>query len=173
MRIIISDTSCLIDLRKAALLAVFLRLPFEVLIPNTLFEDELLSFSVEEKRSLVKAGLRIVDLPGNKFRELAMSFAHSLGSAFTMALPSPWRRLILVASCSQETPGYERWQNAAKSRCTVFSGFVIGSSRAGWRRPGNYIPLSRNLRRTPQFGCRNVNWLHISGAIKPTNDREA
>lgn len=66
MRIIVSDTSCLIDLRKAALLAVFLRLPFEVLIPNTLFEDELLSFSVEEKRSLVKAGLKVVDLPGKQ-----------------------------------------------------------------------------------------------------------
>ena len=64
MRIIVSDTSCLIDLRKAALLAAFLRLPFEILIPNSLFEDELLSFSVEEKRTLVKAGLKVVDLPG-------------------------------------------------------------------------------------------------------------
>jgi hypothetical protein len=66
MRIIISDTSCLIDLGKAALLAEFLRLPFEVLIPNTLFADELLSFSVEEKRSLVEAGLKVVDLPGKQ-----------------------------------------------------------------------------------------------------------
>jgi len=64
MRIIVSDTSCLIDLRKAALLAAFLRLPFEILIPNTLFEDELLSFTAEEKRTLVKAGLKVVDLPG-------------------------------------------------------------------------------------------------------------
>jgi hypothetical protein len=53
MRIIISDTSCLIHLRKAALLAAFLRLPFEVLIPNTLFEDELLRFTADEKRALV------------------------------------------------------------------------------------------------------------------------
>ena len=64
MRIIISDTSCLIDLRKAALLAAFLRLPFEILIPNTLFEDELLSFTTDEKRALIKDGLKIVDLPG-------------------------------------------------------------------------------------------------------------
>jgi len=64
MRIIISDTSCLIDLRKAALLAAFLRLPYEILIPNTLFEDELLSFSSEEKRGLISAGLKVVDLPG-------------------------------------------------------------------------------------------------------------
>jgi len=64
MRIIISDTSCLIDLRKAALLAAFLRLPFEILIPNTLFEDELLSFTADEKRALIKDGLKIVDLLG-------------------------------------------------------------------------------------------------------------
>jgi hypothetical protein len=66
MRIIISDTSCLIDLRSADLLAPFLRLPFEFLIPNTLFEDELLSFSAEEKKSLVRAGLKVVDLPGKQ-----------------------------------------------------------------------------------------------------------
>jgi predicted nucleic acid-binding protein len=64
MRIIISDTSCLIDLRKAALLAGFLCLPFEILIPNTLFEDELLSFTSKEKKALLEAGLKVVDLPG-------------------------------------------------------------------------------------------------------------
>lgn len=64
MRIIISDTICLIDLRKAALLAAFLRLPFEILIPNTLFEDELLSFTADEKRALVRDGLKVVDLAG-------------------------------------------------------------------------------------------------------------
>jgi hypothetical protein len=66
MRIIISDTCCLIDLRKAALLEFFLHLPFEILIPNTLFEDELLSFNPEEKESLLKAGLKVIDLPGPK-----------------------------------------------------------------------------------------------------------
>jgi hypothetical protein len=64
MRIIISDTSCLIDLRKAALLAAFLRLPFEIVIPDTLFEDEPLSFSAEEARNLIAAGIKVVDLPG-------------------------------------------------------------------------------------------------------------
>lgn len=66
MRIIISDSSCLIDLRKASLLAVFLRLPFEILIPNTLFEDELLSFTDDEKTMLLRGGLKVVDLPGSR-----------------------------------------------------------------------------------------------------------
>ena len=43
LRVVISDSSCLIDLRKASLLPAFLRLPYELLIPNALFEDELLN----------------------------------------------------------------------------------------------------------------------------------
>jgi hypothetical protein len=59
MRIIVSDSSCLIDLKKASLLGVFLSLPYEILIPNTLFEDELLSFTAGEKRMLLQGGLRL------------------------------------------------------------------------------------------------------------------
>ncbi|MEQ1792968.1 MAG: hypothetical protein ABL970_02155 [Nitrospira sp.] len=63
MRIIVSDSSCLIDLRKASLLKTFLRLPYEILIPNTLFEEELLKFTIEEK-ALLSGGLKVMDLPG-------------------------------------------------------------------------------------------------------------
>jgi predicted nucleic acid-binding protein len=65
MRIVVSDSSCLIDMQKASLLDAFLRLPFEILIPNTLFADELQSFTAAEKTSLMGAGLRVVDLPGS------------------------------------------------------------------------------------------------------------
>jgi len=44
MRIIISDSSALIDLRKGEILELFLRLPFEFVIPDALLESELLSF---------------------------------------------------------------------------------------------------------------------------------
>ncbi len=63
MRIIVSDTSCLIDLRKASLLGAFVSLPYEFLIPNTLFEEELLRFTANDL-SLLSTGLNIVDLPG-------------------------------------------------------------------------------------------------------------
>lgn len=66
MRIIVSDSSCLIDLRKASLLEAFLRLPYEFLIPNTLFEEELLKFTVAQKKALVRGGLQVVDLPGER-----------------------------------------------------------------------------------------------------------
>jgi hypothetical protein len=66
MRIIVSDSSCLIDLRKASLLDLFLRLPYEILIPNTLFEEELVKFTQEQKESLVRGGLQVIDLPGER-----------------------------------------------------------------------------------------------------------
>lgn len=64
MRIVVSDSSCLIDLRKANLLEAFLRLPYEVLIPNTLFDGELLNFTPEQKHAMLSGGLRVVDIPG-------------------------------------------------------------------------------------------------------------
>ena len=54
MRIVVSDSSCLIDLRKASLLDTFLRLPYEFLIPNTLFEEELLKFTAAQKKALIR-----------------------------------------------------------------------------------------------------------------------
>lgn len=63
MRIVISDSSCLIDLRKAGLLAALLKLPYEFLIPDTLFEDELLQFSKSQKRTLLEGGLKVMELP--------------------------------------------------------------------------------------------------------------
>lgn len=64
MRIIVSDSSCLIDLRKASLLDVLLKLPYEILIPDILFEDELLKFTAQQKRTLLRGGMKVIDLPG-------------------------------------------------------------------------------------------------------------
>ena len=66
MRIVVSDSSCLIDLRKASLLDAFLRLPYEFLIPNTLFEEELLKFTAAQKRALIRGGLKVIDLSGER-----------------------------------------------------------------------------------------------------------
>jgi len=100
MRIIISDTSCLIDLRNAALLASFLRLPFEILIPNTLFEDELLSFTSAEKKSLVKVGLKVIDLPGPQVaraRDVVRAQPRlSVHDGFAFALAETHRGCILL-----------------------------------------------------------------------------
>ncbi|MGO9262128.1 MAG: hypothetical protein ACLQU1_38380 [Bryobacteraceae bacterium] len=66
MRIVVSDSSCLIDLRKVSMLDALLRLPYEFLIPNTLFEEELLKFTVAQKEALIRGGLKVVDLTGER-----------------------------------------------------------------------------------------------------------
>ncbi len=90
MRIVVSDSSCLIDLRKASLLDAFLNLPYEILIPNTLFEEELLKFSPAQKKALVRNGLKVMDLPGDsvlRAQEVARDLPHlSIHDAFAFAL---------------------------------------------------------------------------------------
>ena len=99
-RLVISDSSCLIDLRKASLLDAFLRLPYEFLIPDTLFEDELLSFSPTQKKSLVRGGLKVVELPAEgvlRARQIVREFAHlSVHDAFACALAESRPGCILL-----------------------------------------------------------------------------
>lgn len=66
MRIVVSDSSCIIDLRKVSLLDIFLKLPYEILIPDLLFEEELLKFTEAQKRALIKDGLKVIDMPGER-----------------------------------------------------------------------------------------------------------
>lgn len=85
-----SDSSCLIDLRKASLLAAFLSLPHEIIILDTLFEEELLKFSGAQKRALLKGGLKVVELPGEgvlRAQELTSRFpALSIHDCFAFVL---------------------------------------------------------------------------------------
>lgn len=104
LRVVISDSSCLIDLRKASLLDAFLRLPYELLIPNTLFEDELLKFTVAQKKALVRGGLKVVDLPGDRVlraRQIARDMPHlSINDGFAFALAESCRGCILLTGDS-------------------------------------------------------------------------
>jgi len=90
VQVVISDSSCLIDLRKTSLLDAFVRLPYELLIPNTLFEEELLQFSATQKKALVRGGLKVVDLPGEsvmRARQVAREMPHlSIHDGFAYAL---------------------------------------------------------------------------------------
>jgi hypothetical protein len=65
MRVIVSDTSALIDLRKGSLVEALLRLPYQVLVPDLLFEDELLGLPPAEKRAMRRQGLQVVPVPGD------------------------------------------------------------------------------------------------------------
>ena len=105
VQVVISDSSCLIDLRKASLLDAFLRLPYELLIPNTLFEEELLRFSAGQKKALLRGGLKIVDLPGERVlraREIARDLPHlSVHDGFACALAESRPGCILLTGDRQ------------------------------------------------------------------------
>src|SRR5262249_52369529 len=100
MRIVVSDSSCLIDLRKASLLDAFLDLPYEILIPDTLFADELVKFTAAQKKALVRAGLKVIELPGEgvlRAQEVVRDFPYlSVHDAFAFALAERHPGCILL-----------------------------------------------------------------------------
>jgi len=76
MRIIVNDTSCLIDLRKAGLLQATLLLPFQLQVALPLIHSELKDFSRVEFEDLQARGLTVVDLPPERVQR-ALSFRAS------------------------------------------------------------------------------------------------
>jgi hypothetical protein len=70
-------------------------LPYEFLIPNTLFEEELLKFTDAQKKSLIQSGLKVMDLPGERvlraqevLRKIPQLSVHD-GFAFALAESHP------------------------------------------------------------------------------------
>ena len=57
IHLIVSDTSCLIDLHKVRLLQVMLKLPYRFIVPPPVRRSEMLDLSDREWRSLEHAGL--------------------------------------------------------------------------------------------------------------------
>lgn len=103
MRIIISDTSCLIDLRKADLLAATLALAgFRVQVALPLARDELSSFAPDDWERLTDQGLEIVDLEARLVaRALELKRAYrrlSAYDAFSLALAGDEEGAILLTS---------------------------------------------------------------------------
>ena len=70
MRIIVSDTSCFIDLQKGGILPLIFRLPFRFIMPTELYEYELLSFDEKEKQYLKALGLELSDLDGDQMKRV-------------------------------------------------------------------------------------------------------
>lgn len=100
MRLIVSDSSCLIDLRKASLLEAFLDLPYEVLIPDALFEEELVRFTPAQKELLLRGGLKVVELPATsvlRARAVVGEYPQlSIHDAFAFALAESCEDCMLL-----------------------------------------------------------------------------
>ena len=109
MRTVVSDTTCMIDLRKVALLEALLRLPYTFVMPDTLFEDEWLSLTDDDKASLRDLGLGVRSLSGelvqraggyfNRHARLklndcfALTLAEDIGDCVLLTGDGPLRRV--------------------------------------------------------------------------------
>ena len=69
----------MIDLMKAALLEEMLSLPYDFVMPGTLFNDEWLSLDDETKGRLRALGLEIRDLPGPSVQRAQSYFNENRG----------------------------------------------------------------------------------------------
>ena len=66
MRVVISDSSVLIDLAKARLIENTLALPYEFVIPDVIFADELIDLRHYKKEQLLELGFKIGSLKGEE-----------------------------------------------------------------------------------------------------------
>ncbi len=101
MRTLVSDGCCLNDLGKASLVDAFLKLPYEILIPNTLFEGDLLTFTAAQKQALIREGMKVIDLPGEsvlRARQVVRDTPQlPIHDGFTFALAERSAGCILLA----------------------------------------------------------------------------
>ena len=90
MLVIVSDSSVLIDLAKARIIKSALGLPYEFVVPDVMFADELLDLGSYTREDLLVAGLKVSGLDGDGVA-VAFGFAErylalSNNDAFALAL---------------------------------------------------------------------------------------
>lgn len=96
MQILVSDTSVLIDIERASLTARLFELPYEFIVPDLLYETELLDWMGPE---LVELGLRVEELkPHEIARAIELKRHKSMLStpdvfAFCLAAERGWTLL--------------------------------------------------------------------------------
>jgi hypothetical protein len=104
LRVLVSDTSVIIDLERGALLQDVFRLPFEFAVPDLLFHRELKGPLGEQ---LIGWGLRVEELtPVEVARAISVRRAHSALSvpdtfAFSLATARGWTLLTGDAGLRQ------------------------------------------------------------------------
>jgi predicted nucleic acid-binding protein len=88
--VIVSDSSVLIDLAKAQLIEHAFALPYEFVVPDAMFADELLDLGSYTRKALLKAGLPLGRLDGDgvavAFGYAQRYLALSSNDAFALAL---------------------------------------------------------------------------------------
>jgi len=145
MRIIVTDSCSLIDLRKGGLLHAFLELPHELIIPESLLHDELLSFSEEDHR-LMRRKMTVAPLDGvamTKVRALnksapALSIHDCMAFVIAQNLDNPIlltgdRRLRTIGEAAAITCHGVLWAVDEIAAHQVSSGRILLAALEFWR----------------------------------------
>lgn len=92
----------MIDLRKAGLLDSLLQLPYDFVMPDTLFEDEWLCLTQDEKRTLRNLGLDVRTLSRRLLQRAARHYNRharlTLNDCFALVLAEQIENCILLTS---------------------------------------------------------------------------
>lgn len=100
MRVVITDSSCLIDLKKGNLLRAMLSLPFDFAIPQPLMANELLSLTEDDKAEMIEAGLEVAVLSGTQVKRVSEYHAEnrrpSFNDYFALVLAEDTEESILL-----------------------------------------------------------------------------
>ena len=103
MRILVSDTSVLVDLERGSFASAAFRLPFELAVPDLLYERELRRHAGPE---LLRLGLRVAALDGEGVL-LALSYGRkraALSMADTLCIGLGGTERVDSAHRRQGTP---------------------------------------------------------------------
>lgn len=85
-RIVINDTSCLVDLRKGGLVEAMLTLPFRFVVTFNVRVSELFDFNEAEWERLEALGMETIDPPGAQVTEAAAIMARHRKLSFEDSL---------------------------------------------------------------------------------------
>lgn len=161
MRVLVSDTSVLIDLERGALLEVLFRLPMEFTVPDLLFERELkgelgnrlsaLGLRVEELTSVeVGRAVEVRRRDGSLSTPDAFAFAVAESRKWTL-LTGDARLRELAQQCRVETHGVLWVFDALADAAVLTNGELHRALTAVTAHPRCRLPLAEVRRRILRF----------------------
>lgn len=107
MRVLVSDSSVLLEMAKRGLLEAMFRLPFEFAVPDVLFEEELIDLGTYSRDDLRRYGLRVEELDAVGVTTALSCQARrrrlSLVDCFALALSSIKRYALLTGDKAMRT----------------------------------------------------------------------
>jgi hypothetical protein len=104
-RVVINDSSCLIDLWKVRLLQDMLRLPYRFAVALPVQRAEVLDITQREWATLVERGFEVIDLDGSQVAEaIAVKGRHpglSAADCFSLVLARSFQDAVLLTGDAQ------------------------------------------------------------------------